>query len=187
MMQRRDKKEGLKEEFAIILDVIIENQSSFKDNELAQAIGLTNFTLLELVPRPSVILKTGDKVYIGDGKRDEVQYIKRIIHFDKLSSSSKAELEFILIDIINEREEEFVNFFNMAGPITIRKHSLELIPGIGKKHLKDLIEERESKKFESFEDIKSRCQFLADPQKAICNRILFEMENKEDIKLFIRK
>ncbi|NCC71277.1 DUF655 domain-containing protein, partial [bacterium] len=126
-------------------------------------------------------------VYIGDAKRDEIQYIKRSIFLDKLSASAKSEILFTLIDIVNEKEKDFVNFFNNAGPITIRKHSLELIPGIGKKHLSSLLELKNTYKFESFDDIKSKCPFLSEPQKAIAERILYEMEHKEDIHLFVKK
>ena len=145
------------------------------------------FTILELIPKSGVILKNGDKVYIGDGKREEIQYIKKTLKPEDLSASAQSELEFTLMDIIDEREEDFVNFFNNAGPITIRKHSLELIPGIGKKHLADLLEAREEKKFESFEDLKERCHFFSDPQKALAQRIISEQSGEEDFRLFTKK
>lgn len=185
----RDNKEQqqVKEEYAIVLDVVLSGQNSFKDNETVQAIGTNNFTLLELVPKQGVILKSGDKVYIGEGKRDEIQYIKRSLFFDKLSASGKSELLFIITDIVNSKEEYYVNFFNNAGPITIRKHSLELVSGIGKKHLTELLEERHVKPFESFEDIKQRCPYLPDPAKAIAQRILNEFDGKDEFKFFLRK
>ncbi len=176
-----------KEEYAIVLDVVLSSQSSFKDDEIAQALGTTGFTLLELVPKQGVILKAGDKVYIGEGKRDEVQYIKRAINPEKLSGGAKSELEFTLMDIIDDRAEEFINFFNNAGPITIRKHSLELIPGIGKKHLGELLEERDNGPFKDFNDLKTRCPFISDPQKALADRIMKEMDDIEDFRIFVRK
>ncbi len=185
--QPKERSNAPKEEYAIILDVIFDNHNSFNNSEIAQAVGATNFTLLELVPKQGVILKPSQKVYIGDGKREEIQYIKRSLFPDKLTNAARNELTFSLMDLIDEREVDFINFFNNAGPITIRKHSLELIPGIGKKHLKDLIESREEKKFESFDDIKKRCHFLADPQKAIAERIVKEIEDAEEFKLFVKK
>ena len=186
-MERQPQKEMHKEEYAIVLDVVLGSPNSFKDNEVAQALGTTNYTLLELVPKPGVILKNGQRVYIGEGKREEIQYIKRALFPNKLSGTAKSELLFTLIDIINEKEEEYVNFFNTAGPITIRKHSLELVPGIGKKHLGDLIYERDTKPFESFADITQRCPFIADPAKAIAQRIMDEIEGNDDFKFFLRR
>lgn len=182
---RNQKKEGPKEEYAIILDIF--KPSQFKDETVIQAIGETLFTLLELAPKPGVELRIGDRVYIGDGKRDDIQFIKRAIWPDKLTIDSKDELEYVLIDLVNQRESEFINFFNNAGGITIRRHALELIPGIGKKHLKDLIDERDNKFFESFKELSERCTFLSNPQKAIADRIIAEMNDQADFKLFVRK
>jgi len=186
--KQNTKKDLPKEEFALILD-IIENDSnnSFKKDRTVQAIGFLKYTLLELVPKHDAILKVGQKVYIGEDKRDEIQYIKRIIDVDKLSSSSKSELVFTIEDIVEEKEKDFVNFFNFGGPISIRKHSFELIPRIGKKHLKDLLEERNNGEFTSFKNIEERCPYLNDLIKAISQRILEEIEGEDDFKFFTRK
>lgn len=185
--EHREVPQEKKEEWAVVLDVVLSNQNSFKNDEIAQAIGITNYTLLELVPKPGVLLKTGQKVYIGDGKRDEIQYIKRSLFADKMSSGAKSELAFALKDIVLEKETEYVEFFNKAGPISIRMHSLELIPSIGKKHMISLLDERAVKPFESFEDIKKRCTFFSDPAKAIVDRILMEIDSKDDMRIFVRK
>lgn len=179
--------EGPKEEYAIVLDVVLDNQQSFKDDEIAQAIGTTGFTLLELIPKQGVILKNGDKVYIGEGKREEIQYIKKTLTPEDLSGSAQSELKFILMELIDQRKDDFVNFFNNAGPITIRKHSLELIPGIGKKHLKDLLEERDNGPFTDFANLKERCSFMGEPQKVIAERIITELGGEEDFRLFTKK
>ena len=183
-----DKKKvvGPKEEYAYVLDVVSVG-GSFSSNEVVQAIGETSFTLFELIPRPGVNVRSGQRVYIGDGKRDEIQYIKRILFMDKLSSDAASELPFIIADIVKGKEEYFVKFFNTAGAMSIRRHALEIIPGIGKKYLKDLLEVRDEKPFESFVDIKTRCPFLSDPVKAISERIVAEMEGETDIKFFVRR
>ena len=182
---QRQQKPQVKEEFAVVLDIVV-NSGKYSDSTSIQAIGFNTFTLLELVPKTGAEIKNGDKVYIGDGKREEIQFIKKALKVEELTSSAKAELEFMIQDIINEREEDFIKFFNNTGPITIRKHSLELIPGIGKKHLNDLLEER-FKPFESFEDLKTRCHFFSDPQKALAQRIVQEIEDPEEFKIFTRK
>lgn len=181
----RNKRDGPREEYAIVLDVF--KPSAFKDETIIQALGETLFTLLELSPKPGVDLKIGDRVYIGEGKRDEIQFIKRAIWPDKLTVDAKDELEYALIDLVKNSEEKFVAFFNNAGGITIRKHALELIPGIGKKYLKDLLNQRDEKFFTSFEDISQRCPFLSNPAKSVMERILQEMNDQSDFKLFVRK
>ena len=65
-----------KEEYAIVLDYLPYGYPlEGKMMPIAQAIGMKNLTLLQLVPRRGVSLQVKEKVYIGDGKRDKVYYI----------------------------------------------------------------------------------------------------------------
>jgi len=186
--QNNKKQENkIKEEFAIVLDVVSDNQNSYRENKIVQAIGTKTYVLLELAPKPDVEIKAGDKVYIGDGKRDEIQFIKRALYPDRLTANAKSELFYVIQDIVDEREEEYVKFLNTCGPITIRKHALEMIPGLGKKHVKDLLEMRETTTFESYKDVAEKCPFLSDPAKAFSTRILNEIEGETEHKFFTQR
>ncbi|MHA1628104.1 MAG: DUF655 domain-containing protein, partial [Candidatus Baldrarchaeia archaeon] len=70
-------------------------------------------------------------------------------------------------------------------PITMRMHQLELLPGIGKKIMWEILEERKKKPFESFKDLTSRIK-MPDPVKAIVKRILIELEGEDKYYLFVR-
>ena len=63
-------------------------------------------------------------------------------------------------------------------------HQIELLPGVGKKHMWEIIEKREEKPFESFEDIKKRVKLMPDPEKAIIKRILAEIKGQEKHRIF---
>lgn len=181
-----NKKQTPKEDYSLIFE-IKKDTKNFSNNELIYAIGINTFILFELIPKNLDTLKEGDKVYIGSEKREDIKHIKRVLDYSELDSISKEELEFTLIDLIDEKEEFFINFINRAQPISLRKNSLELIPGVGKKHLNFLLEEIRNKPFVNFEDVKERCSFLHNPQKSICNRIIHELEDKSDIKFFVRR
>ena len=62
-------------------------------------------------------------------------------------------------------------------------HSLELLPGVGKKHLVAILEARDEKKFESFADITARVSLLQDPVKLIADRVILEL--KGDSRFYI--
>jgi len=87
--------------------------------------------------------------------------------------------------IVLNRERWFVNFFNTAQAITPRMHALELIPGIGKKYMWQVIREREKKPFESFEDLQKRTQ-IPNPVKLLTKRILEELAGESKYRLFTR-
>ena len=142
---------------------------------IAQAIGTKQFTLLELAPKEGIDLEIGDTVFIGEGTKDKVRVLGRL-NFEKLTATSRIELDYTIRDIVESNEEKYVNFFNTTGAVSTRLHTLELIPGIGKKYMWDIINAREEKPFESFEDITERLPTLTDPAGMIVNRVKQELD-----------
>lgn len=176
----------MKEEYAIVLEYLPNGYPLEKRMmPVAQAVGEQNLTLLELVPRRGETLAIGERVYIGEGKRDKVYYILGRLKREKLTESAKAQLQEVVSKIVKENEARFVNFFNTADAINKRLHQIELLPGLGKKHMQEILKQREEKPFESFEEMKKRVQNLPDPMKAVEKRILEELTEMERYNLFI--
>jgi putative nucleotide binding protein len=174
-----------REEQAIVLEYLPNGYPLEKKMmPIAQAIGKTNFTLLELVPRRGMNLEIGEEVYIGEGKRDKVYYILGRLKREKLTEAAKNQLQEVITKVVKEAEEKFVKFFNESLAINKRLHQIELLPGIGKKHMQEILKQRENAPFESFEDLKKRVQNLPDPEKAIEKRIFQELTNLERYNLF---
>jgi putative nucleotide binding protein len=163
------------EEFAIVLDYLPTGKSSsFKPEPIAQVIGVNHFTLLEVVPKTQ--LKTFEKVYIGKDERDKIQYIKKRISFKELTSNASMELSKAIEKIVLENPQRFLDFFNKSGAISIKMHQLELLPGLGKKHMMEILKERKQKPFESFEEIEKRIHLMPNPVQIIVKRILQELQ-----------
>ncbi len=176
-----------KEEYAIVLDYLPHGYPlERKMLPIAQAIGKKNFTLLQLVPRRGMSLKLKELVYIGEGKRDKIYYIVGKLPKEKLTETAKSQISEFVQEAVKENAGKFLDFFNEAEAINTRLHQLELIPGFGKKHTKEVIEERKKKKFESFEDIKKRLPHLPEPRKAIEKRLIHELTSRERNNLFIK-
>lgn len=185
------EKESKKEEYAIILDFLpngypFDNRPMYKKTPIAQALGKERFSLLELIPRKEVTLKAHDVVYIGEGKRDKIHHVAGKLSVEKLTQTASMELEYVVIELVEKNKERFVEFFNKAGAISTRMHQIELIPGIGKKHMWVIVEERKEKPFESFEDLKARVKLLPDPKKAIIKRVISEIKNEDKYRLFVK-
>ncbi len=174
-----------KEDYAIILDYLpLGKPDDPKGTPVAQAVGTQYFTLLELVPKAHLVI--GEKVFIGKGERPKVRTVKGRIRYEELTSLARDNLFSAVEKIIREREKEFVEFLNKAGPITIRLHSLELLPGIGKKQMLKILEEREKKPFESFEDFKKRTGITKDPVRMFAERVVEEIRGGAKYYLFAR-
>jgi len=152
---------------------------------VAQALGKERFILLELVPKKGIHLQPFEEVYIGEGKRDKIHHIIGKMSVEKLTATAKSELEFVVKDIVKKNEKRFVDFFNKAQPLSTRMHQLELLPGLGKKHMWQIIDTREEKPFASFSDLKTRVNLMPDPEKSVLRRILQELEGTEKHKIFV--
>ncbi len=179
----------IKEETAIVLDFLpngypFDTRPSHKKTPIVQALGSDKFVLLELVPKKGEAVSTSETIYIGEGKRDKIHHILGRLPVNKLTSTAKSELKFMIKEVVDKKEKLFIDFLNNAQPLSTRMHQLELLPGLGKKHMWEIINTREEKPFESFEDIKNRVKLLPDPKKIIIKRILAEIEGKEKYRLF---
>lgn len=174
-----------KEEYAIILEYLPNGYPlEGKFMPIAQAVGEDNFTLLELVPRKESNLEVGERVYIGEGKRDKVYYISGKLIPNKITEPAKIHLTEFIEKKVKEQENKFIEFFNKSEAINKRIHQIELLPGFGKKHMKEILEKRKEKEFESFEEMKKRIQNLPDPEKAVVRRIIQELTTEERYNLF---
>lgn len=176
----------MKEDYAIVLDYLPNGYPlEGKNMPLAQAVGEKNLTLLELAPRRGVSLEIGEKVYIGNEKREKIYYIQGRLKRENLTETAKEQLQEVIKNAVNEREKEYVDFYNNSDAINKRVHQIELLPGMGKRHMQEIIKQRKGSNFESFEDMRERIPNLPDPQKAIEKRIFKELTEMERYNLFI--
>jgi len=172
------------EEFGIVLDIFPEDRvrmkgSAAKGEDMAQLVGEDFFTLLEAAVSRENSPKLRARIYIGkDGPRQVLRIVGRV-SYDSLTASAKAELEPAVRTIVMSNEKRFTDFFNTATPVTPRLHAVELIPGIGKKYLHKILEEREANPFKDLNDIKERVG-IPDPCKALVKRILSELSSPEE-------
>ena len=175
-----------KDDYIIVLDFLAHGKSGDRKVEaIAQAIGDKFFNLLEVAIKEDIKIKPKDRIYIGIEKRDQVKYIRSRIGYRELTNYAKTELEEVVKVIIENDEKRFVDFFNKAGPITTRLHSLELLPGIGKKHMWEIIKNRRGKPFNDFNDLRTRVSMLPEPKNMIVKRIIEELEGKDRYRLFV--
>ena len=181
------------EDYARILDYLpqgLPDERKFRREPVAYALGESQFKLFELVPREDSKLTVGDRVYIGKDLdlRQEILHVKRRIGHEELTNAAQSEMPFVIADIIRSNEPRFVKFFNEAQSITTRFHMLELLPGLGKKTMWSIIEERKKGPFKDFEDIGKRVPMAHQVDKLVAKRIEEELSNpNEKYRLFVSR
>ncbi len=162
----------------------------FHREPVAFAIGEEQFKLFELVPKVGLSLNVGDRVYIGKDLdlRQEILHVKRRISFNELTNAAQSELSFVIMQIIKAHKPRFVTFFNEAQAITTRFHMLELLPGLGKKTMWAIIEERKKGPFKDLADLASRVPMAHQLDKLVAKRIEDELANPDEkYRLFVAR
>lgn len=182
--------ERKREEEAVVLEFLqhgypFDKRPSHMKTPIAQALGTAKFSLLELIPRKDVSLRMLERVYVGDDKRDKIHHVGGKISYRKLTETAKSELKHVVKEVVIDQEDRFVNFFNKAQPLNLRIHSLEMLPGVGKKHMREIIDARDDEEFKNFDDIRTRVKSVGDPIDKIVSRIVSEIEGNEKLNLFV--
>ena len=177
------------EEHAYVLDFLPYGRSSEKSRHLAvptvQIMGEQFFTLLEAELKIGATVLVHERIYIGRERREKVDRILTRISYDQLTANAKAEIVPLIAELVKSQEKRFVEFFNNSQPVTPRMHSLELLPGIGKKSMWQIVNTRERKPFTSYKDIQERTG-LSDIPKIISKRIIEELSTESKYRLFTR-
>jgi len=157
-----------------------------REGIIVTAIGEDRLTLLEILGIENSTFDVGERIYIGKEGRTKVQSVLGKLEFKKISDNAKSELAGVVQKIVTSNEKRFIEYINNAQPLTPRIHALELIPGIGKTYMKVMLDEREKRPFESYEDLQARVG-LKEPIKHIAKRILEEITGETRMNLFVKK
>jgi putative nucleotide binding protein len=180
----------LYEEYAYVLDFLSYGRPSRERPRrtaapTVQVIGETYFTLLEAELKQGAVAAPHERIYVGRERREKIERVMGRISYQELTASAKAELQPVLEKLISNQEERFVGFFNVSQPVTPRMHALELLPGIGKKSMWQIVNAREKKVFTNFKDIQERTN-TSDPVRILARRIVDELSGEGKYRLFTR-
>jgi putative nucleotide binding protein len=182
-----------KEEYAHVVDVLPPEVALYRlppkmrrdfphDVLYAHLVGEDHFALLEVTLKKGASVDIGERVYVGPGTRDKVDKIVRRIRYDDLQPQGRENLRIVVRKIVEQKQELFIKWINTAGPITLKLHSLELLRGVGKKKVQEILDERRKKPFSSYEDVKQRTGI--DLVDLLTDRILKEIAGEDPYYLF---
>lgn len=176
------------EEYAYVLDFVPRGKSTIikeREGPMIQAIGEDRLTLLEILANENTKFQIAEKVSVGKENREKIVSVLGKLNYDELTGQALSELPTVIEKLVRDNEMRFIEYFNELQPITPRLHALELIPGIGKTFMKQIVNQRERKKFENFADLEKRVG-VRDPVKLVARRIIEELSGGSRIMIFVR-
>ena len=169
------------EDYAYILDYLPRGRPDDprRKDPVAYGVGERNFVLLELVPKPGVTMLVGDRVALmkegPEAAASPIDHVRGRVRPEELTHAAQSEMPFVIETMVKAQEERFLRFYNEAGPITTRMHMLELLPGLGKKLMWAIVEERKKGLFKTFKELDDRVKAIHAPEKLIAHRIVTEV------------
>ena len=191
----RGKDQGKKKQFIkkyrelIIIDLLLhghpmEDKPSWSKTPIAQVITFPDFVLYEVKMNRDSDIKVQEKAtYEEFMRQNKLRDVIKKIDYKDLTNTSKALLQQILEQQVANFEGEFINFFNNSTSITPRMHALKLLPGVGQKHMWEILNARNRQKFTTFQDISDRTS-ISNPTKLIAQRIIKELQ-REGVKYYL--
>ncbi len=152
---------------------------------IGQIIETPTFRLLEVNLNKKLIpeLKLQQKITYQGTEDSPLGRVNKVLKYDDLTLASVTTLQLVLESYVKEHESNFVDFINSAGPITLKRHSLEILPGVGKKLMWEIINYREKHPFTTFKEIHENIPGFK-PVEVIAKRIIEELSD-EDQKRFL--
>ena len=187
--QRKKKQFIKKYRELIIIDLLLhghpmEDKPSWSKTPIAQVITFPDFVLYEVKMNRDSEIKVQEKAtYEEFMRQNKLRDVIKKIDYKDLTNTSKALLQQILEQQVANFEGEFINFFNNSTSITPRMHALKLLPGVGQKHMWEILNARNRQKFTTFQDISDRTS-ISNPTKLIAQRIIKELQ-REGVKYYL--
>ncbi|GGL23235.1 adenosine deaminase [Halarchaeum grantii] len=170
---------------AVVLDVLRHGRSdddraAFRRQQVGLAVAADDFTLYEFVMSDDADVSIGDRVRVAPDAEAGIERVNEVEYAD-LSPGAQSELEYVVEELVEANEADFVAFYNDAQPVSLRLHQLNLLPGIGDTLRDNILDERKRGPFADFADLEERVSGLHDPKETIVERVLAELKD-EDVK-----
>lgn len=171
------------EEWLVVL-AVLPAAATDSDVALVQGIGEEYFTLMEVEAPADTDLTASDRVELAESGR--LGSVTRQLTYETLTESAQAALRATVGASIQRHEDRFIDWYNTAEPISLRRHQLDLLPGIGTSLRDAIIDKRKRRPFEDFTDLEERVEQLRTPHEILVERVLTELREDTDYQLFVQ-
>ncbi len=155
-----------------------------RNSLVGEVVGEEYLKLLLVQLDENAIVNDLDRLSLEGPYRRKVVRVLGAIEYKDLTDEAKEGLPKAIEKIVRMNELKWVDFFNKTGLFTHKVHTLELLPGISRKRVAKIIEEREAQPFTSFKDIEERTG--VDPVKSIRDKLLEEIKGEAKYVILLR-
>jgi len=117
----------------------------------------------------------GDRIAI-DSSSEIISEIIGLTRITSLSPTVLEELPKVIASMLQDSPERCLGFYNRAGPLSLKMHSYELLPGIGSKKAQEMVETRGRVGWTELSALDEACGI--DSANLLANRLIEEMNDE---------
>lgn len=147
---------------------------------VATAMAEKSLAFCRLKVKGSDVMTVNQRIYIGKdaAKRTEVAAILGMAHLDKMSNMARQDMPTLVQMFIEEHAQYFVDeFYNKAGPMSLKQHSYELLPDVGPVKARNMVKAREQVGvFASMDELNALAKIKGS--ELLAQRFVEEIEDK---------
>ena len=125
-------------------------------------------------------LNPTDRIYVGldQSKKIHADAFVGGAKIDRMSNFARQDLPLVVQLFIEENSQHFIEaFFNVAGNLSLKQHSFELLPDVGPKKAMQMVKERRiASGFNNLEELNKSCGI--DAAELLAKRFIQEIEDK---------
>ena len=147
---------------------------------VATAMAEKSLAFCRLKVKGSDVMTVNQRIYIGKdtAKRTEVAAILGMAHLDKMSNMARQDMPTLVQMFVEEHAQYFVDeFYNKAGPMSLKQHSYELLPDVGPVKARNMVKAREQVGvFASMDELNALAKIKGS--ELLAQRFVEEIEDK---------
>ena len=116
-------------------------------------------------------IEQGSEISIESGEIGPISEIR----FKDLSQASQGELTDSILKSISSDPYRHLMFYNSAGPMSLKFHSFQLLPGVGNSKAMQMVKNRGGNGWSTFEQVDESCGI--ESARLLAERYVKEMED----------
>lgn len=104
--------------------------------------------------------------------------------YRELPNPAQAAIIDVMKEILTENPKSCMEFYNRAGPVSLKFHAFQLLPGIGQKKATQMMKSRVSAGWMTFEEVDEAC--IIDSLQLIVERLVEELQDPKIVPSLLR-
>ncbi|MBS71322.1 MAG: hypothetical protein CMO20_00015 [Thermoplasmata archaeon] len=155
---------------------VLSQEGSGEGGGVIYCISENHLHLIKARAKPGVgNLEVGQKLTMPEDESSEIAIVLGRSRYRELSNSAQFALTDVVKQILSDNPDPSLTFYNRAGPVSLKFHAFQLLPGVGQKKVKQMLDKRTSIGWLSFEEIDESCSI--DSLQLIAERLVEELED----------